>query len=793
MKALKPLPLLIIALVQTISLRADVLPPLQDTYSSNGRLTAVTGRAGALAVSSSCKSFVLFDLTKLPADVLPEDIAQARLRVYFPLTLKPGHVDIHAVASSGSLWSETGSSAEPAVDGRPIASIPASAVIAKTFQELDVTDTVRAWRRGTKPNCGFAFLAAGATRVTLGSKEGPGSGFPCQLEVQIDRVSVDGSIDGAQLANGSITNAKIAVGAVSNDQLANASFTITAGAGLEGGGKVALGSSVKLSLLPDLQLGGTTVGSFKGDGSALTGLNAANLTGDLTVAPLPDSTLFQIKFESGISRTELGNGNAFGLVVKGGCAFLADYGGGLRVLDVADPRNPLVIASLPLTPANFGARAVATAGDYLYVANGTGGVRIIDVTDPRNPVLKGAAGADASAQAASVAVNGSLCYSSIGNNLVILDVSDPLNPLVKTRFFINGSSTVGRLAVSAGYAYVANSSNGLRIVDVSDPLNPVLRKTFATSEFGSGSTSDVAIAGTYAYVACGGGGLAIIDIASPATPVIRRVLPLSLFALGSATSITISGHLAYVGTGSEGGMTILDISDPLNPKHLGTLPQARMGYAGNGTVSQVAVAAPYLFVANGLDGFSVLSTSTTVTAATGSTLGNSQIVVNGGSIGIGRTPASNKLEVEGDASKLVAGAWLANSDRRIKTDIQPIRGALEKLNRVRLVDFRYTEEYRAAHPGLADTRYLNVIAQEFAEVFPEHVRQSGEKLPDGSPVLQVDTYPLTVFSAAAVQELGERLKDKEAELAQLRNETSELKKRLEQVESRVRQGSRGRR
>ena len=69
------------------------------------------------------------------------------------------------------------------------------------------------------------------------------------------------------------------------------------------------------------------------------------------------------------------------------------------------------------------------------------------------------------------------------------------------------------------------------------------------------------------------------------------------------------------------------------------------------------------------------------------------------------------------------------------------------------MDFRYTDDYRAAHPGIEDKRYLNVIAQEFAKVFPDDVKSSGEKLPDGSPILQVDTYPLTIYSAAAVQEL----------------------------------------
>jgi hypothetical protein len=136
-----------------------------------------------------------------------------------------------------------------------------------------------------------------------------------------------------------------------------------------------------------------------------------------------------------------------------------------------------------------------------------------------------------------------------------------------------------------------------------------------------------------------------------------------------------------------------------------------------------------------------------------------------GLVGIGRTPTANKLEVEGNASKSAAGDWLANSDARIKTAVQTVTGALDTLNRVRLVRFRYTDDYRAAHPSIADREYLNVIAQEFAAVFPDYVRDSGEKLGDGEEVLQVDSYPLTVYSAAAIQELHEIVEQKEVEIA----------------------------
>jgi alpha-tubulin suppressor-like RCC1 family protein len=154
-----------------------------------------------------------------------------------------------------------------------------------------------------------------------------------------------------------------------------------------------------------------------------------------------------------------------------------------------------------------------------------------------------------------------------------------------------------------------------------------------------------------------------------------------------------------------------------------------------------------------------------------------------GKVGIQRTPTTNELEVNGDASKSTAGSWLSNSDRRIKTEIQSIGGALEKLEKIRLVDFRYTDNYLAAHPEIEDRRYPNVIAQEFAQVFPNDVKSSGEKLADGSEILQVDTYPLTIYAAAAVQELHRDNQKLHRENQALKKQVSDQEQRLRKLEA----------
>jgi hypothetical protein len=143
-------------------------------------------------------------------------------------------------------------------------------------------------------------------------------------------------------------------------------------------------------------------------------------------------------------------------------------------------------------------------------------------------------------------------------------------------------------------------------------------------------------------------------------------------------------------------------------------------------------------------------------------------------VGISRTATVNALEVEGNASKTTAGSWVANSDARIKTEVEEIDGALAQLMTVRPVTFRYTPEYRAEHPGIADQRYYNVIAQEFAESFPDAVKGSGEFLPGeksaASEILQVDVHPALITAIAAIQELVARQELLEARIRELETE-----------------------
>jgi len=157
---------------------------------------------------------------------------------------------------------------------------------------------------------------------------------------------------------------------------------------------------------------------------------------------------------------------------------------------------------------------------------------------------------------------------------------------------------------------------------------------------------------------------------------------------------------------------------------------------------------------------------------------NNDLLVFNGEVGIGRSPTTNNLEVNGTASKSAAGSWIANSDKRIKTNIIDIKSAKETLLKLRPVKFKYTDEWKKRNPSIKDYFYYNYIAQEFKEVFPNAVKGSGEFLKgDAVEILQIDTYNAQILTTKAVQELIIENNKQNKEIEKLKKQIQELIKK----------------
>lgn len=116
-----------------------------------------------------------------------------------------------------------------------------------------------------------------------------------------------------------------------------------------------------------------------------------------------------------------------------------------------------------------------------------------------------------------------------------------------------------------------------------------------------------------------------------------------------------------------------------------------------------------------------------------------------GKVGIGTTTPTEKLDVNGTVRCV---SLVQTSDERLKTDIQPLDGVLDKLSRVRAVSFQWNEKAQAlgAKTGV---RQIGVLAQEVEQAFPELVT-----IPETIPVDKLPQKCTAESSAAEVQQHG---------------------------------------
>ena len=130
---------------------------------------------------------------------------------------------------------------------------------------------------------------------------------------------------------------------------------------------------------------------------------------------------------------------------------------------------------------------------------------------------------------------------------------------------------------------------------------------------------------------------------------------------------------------------------------------------------------------------------------------------NGGNVGIGTNNPTNILTIRQGAGDAIADGWVTYSSRRWKTNIQPLVGALDKIEQLRGVSFSWTST------GKHD---IGLIAEEAATVVPEVVAfDSASNSAKG-----IEYSRLTALLIEAVKEQ--------------QNEITELRQRLEQVTER---------
>ncbi len=161
-------------------------------------------------------------------------------------------------------------------------------------------------------------------------------------------------------------------------------------------------------------------------------------------------------------------------------------------------------------------------------------------------------------------------------------------------------------------------------------------------------------------------------------------------------------------------------------------------------------------------------------------------ITTGLNVGIGVLPGNFDFAVNGTAAKTGGGSWSVLSDERLKRDIKPMAGTLDRLLRLRGYTYEYNDDVVASRAALPGTQ-IGLLAQEVERVFPDWVGldQSGFRY-----VTERSTTALMVEALRDLRAEKDRQIDalkadaskRDAEAARRDAENAELRMRLERLE-----------
>ena len=139
-----------------------------------------------------------------------------------------------------------------------------------------------------------------------------------------------------------------------------------------------------------------------------------------------------------------------------------------------------------------------------------------------------------------------------------------------------------------------------------------------------------------------------------------------------------------------------------------------------------------------------------------------------GTVGIGAVPTNILTIARNSDTDPIADAWLTYSSRRWKTNVRPIEGALDKVERLRGVSYNWRED---------DKHDIGLIAEEVGEVVPEVVQYEE----NGIDAKSMDYARLVAILVEATKEQQRIIEQHHAEISALRSELQKAHENMEEL------------
>ncbi|MBM3332320.1 T9SS type A sorting domain-containing protein [candidate division WOR-3 bacterium] len=294
-----------------------------------------------------------------------------------------------------------------------------------------------------------------------------------------------------------------------------------------------------------------------------------------------------------IDTTLLGAGSALDLEVRGSRCYVADEGGGMKLLDVADPTTPHTLGELDTIGGAEGCYSVVATDSFAFMGwFNTPFFRVADISEPTRPAFVGSC--DPFEFAQDIVLRDTLAFCAENYKFEVVNVARPRAPVVVGTCGLPDHTY--EMDMKDTLAFVANGIAGLQIVNVARPDFPVIVGSIAFPNPAVG----VAVRDSFAYV--GANHLRVVNVARPSAPFIVDSVLLTVYGRTVAAADT----MLYVGTclGYAGDLRAFSIADPASPRLVGF-------YGTPIGVNRVVYATPYVYAACSDAGIVLVETTAT--------------------------------------------------------------------------------------------------------------------------------------------------------------------------------------
>lgn len=292
-------------------------------------------------------------------------------------------------------------------------------------------------------------------------------------------------------------------------------------------------------------------------------------------------------------------GYATVLAIDDDYAYLADFGGGLRILDIKDLTKPYVVGHYDGWIYN-----VKIITKYAYISDGNYGLVILDVSDPMMPTKVyesrnfSIGGIVKSLSIIwDIDIQDNYAYLAAHNNLVILDVSNPETPVAVGSY---SSQVIDRVCVVDDKAYIL-SKEGLEIIDVKDKTNPKKIGNYSVEQLGS-YVNDLDVSGNYAIVGCWNT-VEILNVKNTAD--VKKVSSIEL----QGSTVSIAGRYLCI---ANRDFLMYDMNNPKTPVEFASFFDSESArcldpWEWSTIIYNIVVRDGYAYLAHGTNGFVIIS------------------------------------------------------------------------------------------------------------------------------------------------------------------------------------------